>query len=678
MSREDAAARGTPRTAKVSVLMPTYRQAHFLPRAVGSLLDQTFRDWELIVVDDGSTDDTADVIARWDDPRIKYHRLVRNEGLGYALGYALRAAVGTYVAYLPSDDHYDPHHLANAVAVLDREPDCYAAYGGLRWWTTTDASKPFRVRVTSASLRGDDVVGAEERVLLDLPEPLPSDDVRNGNVFALVQVVHRRDHEAAVRWPTRSEVVSDGLERDHWRELARRGALFRYTGEVSCEWGDHPDQRHKIIGGRGAVHPTDPTGRGYGLARYRQFYGIEPGRPLNWRAGFWGLPHDQGERYGPLRATGAGRSAVSADEPLRILVVGELGFNPERILAFVEAGHSVRGSWITRTQAWQTVGPLPFPGVEDIPFDGDWTRRVREYAPHFIYALLNWQALSTIGRVLDEVPDIPMVFHFKEGPHLAAEMGLWPVMVKVLRHSAGVIFINQECREFFERSTKGCVDGDRVLILDGDLPKANWMTDDWSPKLSALDGEPHTVCVGRIRVESRSFLEPMPVLEKAGVHVHVYGETYQKWSQDWIETGRGSRFLHLHPTVEPANWVRELSRYDAAWPHIHESSNQGDLRRAHWDDLNLPARLGTYAVAGLPWMVRDNSGHRVAVQSLAERHGLGVVFNDIDDLAERLRDTTAMAGLTDRARAARPEFSFDDQLPVLLAFCRRVVEMGPR
>lgn len=650
----------------VSVLMPTYRQGHFLARAVGSLLAQTFADWELVVVDDGSPDDTAAELARFDDPRITSHRFERNRGLGEALTEAGRRARGRYLAYLPSDDYWDPHHLADAVAVLDQRPEVYLAYGGVRWWHSTATSGPYRRRLDTPTLRGDEPVGGEREWLLVPREPSAADDVRSGNPFALAQVVHRRGLDGDVRWRVRAEEVSDRIELDFWRGLAERGAGFAYTGRTSCEWGDHPDQRHKIISGRGAPHATNPTGRVAGLSRYRQFYGIEPGDMLNWQPGFWSLAQDQRERYGPLA------SGRAAGDGLKILLVGELGFNPERILALRDAGHRLYGLWLREPQAWMTVGPLPFAGVEDLRPD-DWRAEVRRIRPDVVYALLNWQALPLVAEVLDAGLGVPMVFHFKESPQMAMEMGLWRVLRRVLRDSAGRVFINQECRDFVEAATGETFDDTRTLVLDGDLPAGVWATDEWAPPRSGRDGEIHTVCVGRVWVEGRHVIDTVPDLARAGIHIHLYGETYQKWSGSWVTAGAETGHLHLHPTVLPRDWVRELSQYDAAWPHIHRSTNGGDLRGAHWDDLNLPARLGTYAVAGLPWIVLDNSGHRVATEALARRLGVGVLHTDLDDLAHQLSDRASLAAARDNMRARRHELVFDTHVAALTDLFTRVI-----
>src|SRR5947209_12501809 len=89
--------------AAVSVLMPTYKQGHFIPRAIDSLLAQTLAEWELLIVDDGSPDQTRSAVAPYlSDTRISYVRLEHNSGLGHALNYALDRTSAPLIAYLPS------------------------------------------------------------------------------------------------------------------------------------------------------------------------------------------------------------------------------------------------------------------------------------------------------------------------------------------------------------------------------------------------------------------------------------------------------------------------------------------------------------------------------------------------------------------------------------------------
>jgi glycosyltransferase involved in cell wall biosynthesis len=103
----------SPRPA-ISVVMPVYNGGRFVRRAVESVLTQTFPDWELLAVDDGSTDDSAALLdaAAAADPRVRVFRHPANRGLSAARNTALAAAGGEWVAYLDCDDEFYPDHLA--------------------------------------------------------------------------------------------------------------------------------------------------------------------------------------------------------------------------------------------------------------------------------------------------------------------------------------------------------------------------------------------------------------------------------------------------------------------------------------------------------------------------------------------------------------------------------------
>lgn len=100
----------------VSVVIPTYNRAHLLPRALCSVQAQTFQDWEIIVVDDGGTDDTSKVIP----PGVRYI-YQSNAGPGAARNNGIGHAQGRYVSLLDSDDEYLPEHLATRIAILERD-----------------------------------------------------------------------------------------------------------------------------------------------------------------------------------------------------------------------------------------------------------------------------------------------------------------------------------------------------------------------------------------------------------------------------------------------------------------------------------------------------------------------------------------------------------------------------
>jgi glycosyltransferase involved in cell wall biosynthesis len=115
-------------TPLVSVIMPVYNGVEYLAGAIGSLLAQTYPHWELVLVDDGSTDDTAVIAQSFADPRIRYH-YQENRGQAAALNTGLGLARGEFVTTLDADDVYPPHSLADRVARFLLHPEVGVVYG---------------------------------------------------------------------------------------------------------------------------------------------------------------------------------------------------------------------------------------------------------------------------------------------------------------------------------------------------------------------------------------------------------------------------------------------------------------------------------------------------------------------------------------------------------------------
>lgn len=110
-------------TCRVSVLMAVYNGEQYLREAINSILDQTFTDFEYIIVDDGSTDRSLQIINSYQDPRIKVIRNPHNVGLTRSLNQGLDLACGEYIARMDSDDISLPERLAKQVAYMDAHPE---------------------------------------------------------------------------------------------------------------------------------------------------------------------------------------------------------------------------------------------------------------------------------------------------------------------------------------------------------------------------------------------------------------------------------------------------------------------------------------------------------------------------------------------------------------------------
>jgi glycosyltransferase involved in cell wall biosynthesis len=170
----------------VSVITPTWNRAAIVGAAIRSVQAQTFTDWELIVVDDGGTDDTASVVASFaDDPRIRF-AMIPHGGQCRARNHGLRLARGSLIAYLDSDNVWYPDFLAAITTLFEARPAVDCAYGAM---------------VTEA--HGGVTQG---RILF---EPFDRTRLLRGNFIGMSTFVHR--HSLVERYGGFDETL-DGLE----------------------------------------------------------------------------------------------------------------------------------------------------------------------------------------------------------------------------------------------------------------------------------------------------------------------------------------------------------------------------------------------------------------------------------------------------------------------------------
>ena len=117
---------------RVTIFVPTYNRARWLPEAIESALAQTYEDFVLVVSDNGSTDETPEVVGRFDDPRLVYVRQERHLGLNEHFNHCYGAAETDYMFLIPDDDVMQPDVLAQTIAVLDENPRVGLVHGCAR------------------------------------------------------------------------------------------------------------------------------------------------------------------------------------------------------------------------------------------------------------------------------------------------------------------------------------------------------------------------------------------------------------------------------------------------------------------------------------------------------------------------------------------------------------------
>lgn len=186
---------------RVSVLIGAYNSGATLQRAIDAILGQTVRDLELIVVDDGSSDDSADIAraAAVADPRVRLLSMGRNVGIARSLNAGVEAATAPFVAVQDADDHSDPTRLERQLAVLEADPG--VAVAGVRMHEVDEAGRPLAARTSFAA---GDVRGALLRF-----NPIPN----TAAMFRRDAVLAASGYDPRYRY---------AMEYDLWLRLAER------------------------------------------------------------------------------------------------------------------------------------------------------------------------------------------------------------------------------------------------------------------------------------------------------------------------------------------------------------------------------------------------------------------------------------------------------------------------
>lgn len=122
---------------KISIIVPCYKQAQFLPEALASVQAQSFSNWECIVVNDGSPDNTVDVAREWTNKDARFRYVAKsNGGISSARNFGLAAARGEFVQFLDADDLLESEKLSWQIAFLEQHPFTGIVYGEMQFFST--------------------------------------------------------------------------------------------------------------------------------------------------------------------------------------------------------------------------------------------------------------------------------------------------------------------------------------------------------------------------------------------------------------------------------------------------------------------------------------------------------------------------------------------------------------
>jgi GT2 family glycosyltransferase len=229
----------------VSVVIPAYNAQQYVRAAVESALAQTYRPVEVIAIDDGSTDDTAPILAQYGDRIRRIHQA--NAGLSAARNAGIRAAAGEWVAFLDADDLWDARKLEVQMAAA--EPGVDLLHSDCR---LVDADG----NVRRANLRHEGHVGS----------PGLADMLVRNHVLVLTAVVRKEVLEAAGGFDERNRLGAEDWQL--WLRLAAQGRRFRYVNQVLASYRVHGGNMSRDVARltRGRLYALRETRRACGEA----------------------------------------------------------------------------------------------------------------------------------------------------------------------------------------------------------------------------------------------------------------------------------------------------------------------------------------------------------------------------------------------------------------------------
>lgn len=206
----------------VSVIIPTYNHAHFLGRALQSVLDQTYTNWEAIVVDNHSQDNTDGIVRSYEDQRITLLKIHNNGVISASRNMGIRAAHGNWIAFLDSDDVWYPTKLEHCLAKLNEGFDLVCH--GERWLGEGRDRDVYY---------GPEARASYQSLLFE------------GNCISTSAVVVRREHVEAVGGFNEDPDVITAEDYDLWLRLARTTTRIGFVPQILGEYLIHGGNNSK-------------------------------------------------------------------------------------------------------------------------------------------------------------------------------------------------------------------------------------------------------------------------------------------------------------------------------------------------------------------------------------------------------------------------------------------------
>jgi glycosyltransferase involved in cell wall biosynthesis len=216
-------------TPLVSVILPTYNRQDLLPKSIESVISQTYTNWELIIWNDGSLDDTEKVALSYKDKdkRIYYYQ-DENHGMSYALNNAIKKSQAEYIAFLDDDDQWETSKLSHQINILLSNSQVDLVFGNFSNIDLTTGEKGMGFEQNAYSMSRLKSKPIDENTFLIIGEFFSGISISNFIAFDTVAV--RRDIISKVG--EFNENIRNAMDFEYWWRLALAGGRLAYTNEV--------------------------------------------------------------------------------------------------------------------------------------------------------------------------------------------------------------------------------------------------------------------------------------------------------------------------------------------------------------------------------------------------------------------------------------------------------------